>query len=258
MKKLFLVLWFIFTINVSFAADKTLPKPNPTTTRLKLPTFSSVHIRGFINVMIQGKKAQGTSDTVIESYNPQWVNAKVSHHTLYLRVLHAALPSRIAPTVTLHLHRLKQLEVYGRASVIGRNIKSDGLYLRSNTTRNITLQGNLVLKHVINKGLGHIKLRWVRGRSARVQGLAGSIQLAGSVDQLRVKLRHHAVLDAQYLRANHIFIQTKQFSSAKVLPVQSLRAFATDFSNIYYYKEPKVISRYTDHSGNVLQAGRRN
>ena len=58
-------------------------------------------------------------------------------------------------------------------------------------------------------------------------------------------------------RAQHILIQTKNFATAKLLPIQSLRAFATDFSNVYFYKMPDYISRYTRRSGNVLQLGKR-
>lgn len=234
-----------------------IPQPAPTKTTLKLPAFSAIHATGRMNLIITGTKSNNPSDTVVENKNPQWVEAKVQGHVLYLRALNAAEPSRTPPIIKVHLYQLDKLDVYGRVTITGTDIKSDGLYMRADNTRDITLNGKLVVDQIRNYGPGHITLKWVSGNAISVQSYAGEISLAGKAKQLRVKLRNHAVLDAQYLRTQHVLAQTKDFSVAKVLPIDSLRAFATDFSNIYFYKTPQHLSRYTNRSGNVLQMGRR-
>lgn len=256
MKKLILTTLLTLTANVAIATNK-LPQPKPTTTKLSLPTFSAINATGRINVMIIGTHSKNPSDTVVENKNPQWVTAKVRNHVLYLHALSAASPSLKAPTVKVRMYRLNKLEAYGRASITAKNVQSDGLYLHADTTRNITLSGKLAVNQIRNYGPSHINLRWVKGKEINIQSYAGRITLAGRADQVRVKLRNHAILDAQYLRTKHVVVQTKDFSVAKVLPIDSLRAFATDHSNVYFYKTPQHISRYTSRSGNILQMGRR-
>ena len=109
MKKLLLMTLLTFTFSVAIAANK-LSKPKPTTTHLKLPAFNSVHVTGFVNVIIKGTSSRSPSDTIVESRNPQWVSAKVRHHVLSLRALHAAEQSRTAPTVKVRLFRLNKLK----------------------------------------------------------------------------------------------------------------------------------------------------
>ena len=58
-----------FTFSISFAASKKLPRPKPTTTHLKLPTFSALHVTGLVNVIITGTNSKARNNTVIESRN---------------------------------------------------------------------------------------------------------------------------------------------------------------------------------------------
>ncbi len=70
---------------------------------------------------------------------------------------------------------------------------------------------------------------------------------------LYARLAGNAILGAQYLRANHIQVQTQNNASAYVMPLNTLRAFASGRANIYYYSHPKNLTRDTKQSGNVLQ-----
>ena len=70
-----------------------------------------------------------------------------------------------------------------------------------------------------------------------------------------MRLRDESQFRDNILRIDQIFIQTKDFSSAKLLVNDSLRAFAYDHSNIYYYKKPAELTEFTAGSGNILQLG---
>lgn len=214
-------------------------------------TVNAIAVKGAIKLIISGTKNPNVSDTV--NYPFQSVSAKVSNHTLYLEGL-----SRTAmKTVRVNLHDLKSLRVDGRVTIIGNNVHSTGLNLRANSTGNISLNGRMTVNKINNRGPNHITLRWVKSHNLTINSSAGRLTLAGSVQQMQVKLRNNAALDAQYLRAQRINVQTKGTAIAKVLPIYSLHAFATEHSQIYFYNAPKYISRYTRSSGNILQLGKR-
>lgn len=257
MKKLILTACLTLTMTAAFAANN-LPTPRPTSTKLNLPSFSAIHVTGRVEVLINGTRSKNRGDTFFKINHPQQIAARIRHHILYLRALSNASPNAKPPIVNVHLYRLNKLDVFGQASIVGNHIRSNGLYLHADTTGNITLNGKLLVERIRNYGPSRIHLRWVTGKKIRIRSDAGRMIIAGSAGQVRIKLRNHAKLDAQYLRAKHVLVQTRDFSVASVLPVISLRAFATDFSHVYFYKTPEYISRYTNRSGNVLQLGRRN
>lgn len=254
MKKFILFTLLVFTVTSVFAAKK-IPNPKHTKTKTSLPAFSSIHVTGFVKVIIHGTNSKSPKSTAVTSHHSNQVSIKIRHHTLYIRSLKSALPRRKASIVKVRMYRLNKLDVYGRASVTAKNIKSDGLYLRADTIHPITLDGILIVDRIINYGPSKIKIRWVKGKAISIRSMAGRITLAGNVAELRAKLRNHAVLDAQYLRTQHALIQAKDYATAKIQPVQSLRAFASDNSNVYFYKNPEHISRNTSGSGNILQLG---
>jgi len=254
MKK-YILLFLITCTTMPILASNVIPHPKHTKPGANSPAFSAIQVTGNINLIIQGTNSKNPKSTAIISHNSKRVTAKIRHHTLYLQTLNAALPSNKPSTVKVRIYRLNKLNVYGRSSVTANHIKSDGLYLLSDTVRNITLNGALLVNKIVSFASNKISIRWLNGKALSVKSSAGRIMLAGSVTELQVKLRNHAKLDAKYLRAQRILIQTKNFAVAKVLPIKSLRAFASGHSNIYFYKKPVHISRYTSDSGNVLQLG---
>lgn len=218
-------------------------------------SITSLHITGDVSVTIKGLRSGDRSPSKIQQIDRKQVSSSIKNHVLYLRALAPNRVGQPTPTVTVQMHQLDRLEVYGRSTVIGKNISSPALKIRSDNNKLIQLDGKMNSVSINNYGPGDIKLRWVSGKTVTVYSVGGLVELAGTADQFRVKLRNHAVVDAQYLRAKSVLAQTKDFAIAKVMPLESLRAFASGFSNIYFYKSPENLSRYSIQSGNILQLG---
>ncbi len=255
MKKLLLILLLTFIASIALAA-KPIPNPRPTVTRLKLPPFSAIRVVGHIKLIIRGTRSNNPRDTLIESRNPQWVDARVKNHTLYLRALRAALPSRRPALVKVKMYRLNKLKVYGHASVQGTNIRSNGLVIKTQTTGNVTLNGKLFVDKVKNKGPGNVSLRWIKGDNISIKAEGtGRITLTGTARKIKVDLEDHAKLNAKALRVKDVMVKTDDYAIARVSAINSLSAFAEDHSNIYYYNTPRHITRYTKNSGNILRMG---
>jgi hypothetical protein len=241
-----------FFTNTAFAITHQLPQPRPTQTTSSLPAFSSINVKGFVDVMIKGEPSSHPKDTAVVNRNPQWLSAKVRHHILYLRPIQAARNHHKAPQITVRMYRLNKLDAHGPVSIVGKNIQSNGLYLRTDSSRDITLMGKMALKSINNTGAGTINMRGVTARSISIRSSAGNITLAGTADEAHIKLFHNAQLHSQFLRTKSIFVRTQASSTATVLPIDSLHAFASDNSHVYYGRKPKTMSRYTSHSGSVL------
>lgn len=220
-----------------------------------LPSFNAINVSGPINLIIQGTSSKYPKSTAVLSHNSKAVNVKVKNNTLFIRSLNTMQPTKKSSTVRVRMYRLNTLSAYGKSSVTANNIKSDGLSLLSDTMGNITLNGSLAVNQITNYAPNRITIRWVSSKSLTIHSTSGRITLAGSVAELHVRLRNHAILNAKYLRAQRVLIQAKGFSIANVLPILSLRAFVSGHANVYFYKTPEHISRYTTDSGNVLQLG---
>ena len=245
---------FALAIMLSFIAATALATSNLSTTRINLPAFNVIKVSGNVNLLIQGMNSSRSRDTLTARLNPQWVAAKVKNHVLYLRTLRGARSNRKAATVKVGIYQLDKLVVNGRASVTGSRIQSNGLVLKANTVGNITLNGKFIVDRIQNEGPGNVNLRWVSGRNIKVRcDGSGRVTLAGTAKTLRATLEDHTTLNARYLRAKEVLIKTQDYALAKVLPIISLRAFAGDYSNIYFYKSPKYINRDTKESGNILR-----
>ena len=254
MKKFILACLLFLTVSIAFA--KPLPKPRPTTAKFRLPSFSAINVLGPIHLKLRSTRSSKPSATRILSRNSHRVSASVKHHTLFLRMRDTHLPNLKPTTVKIRIYRLQKLNVYGDASVIGTNINSDGLVIKANTTGRIALSGHIKLDKLENFGPGQIKLRRITGARILIKCKAdGHVTLTGSAEEMVAEVTNHAILDTQYLKTNHVMIKTNDFTLAKVFPINSLRAFATDFSNIYYYKPPKHLTRDASQSGNILQMG---
>jgi len=219
---------------------------------LSTSTFTAVSINGRMNVMIQSAQNKGDRDLI--HYPHQLISAKICGHTLYLR----SLNTQKNPSVTLRLHALNQLTVNGPSAVTGSAVESDGLELYTNSNAVVNLNGTIKVKKISHRGYGRIQLRWVTADQLSITSSGGLIKLAGTAKNADIKLSNHAQLDAQYLRVRQMMVQTRGHAVAKVLATYSLQAFATQNSQIYFYKTPRHLSRYSRESGNILQLGSRN
>jgi hypothetical protein len=221
-----------------------------------LPTsgaFNQVDVDGYVNVII--RQAQQSSVTVTgAAFNP--LQTHISHHTLYIETSWRSSPnpSGKRPLVMVNMPTLNKLVVNGQANVAGTNLHSDGLNVEAHGSGKIKLIGMINLKSITQTGHNRIYLRWINSNTLSVNSSdEGFIYLGGVAKTIYARLYDHAILNAQYLRTSIVQVQTKNYSSAFVYPVTTLRAFANNNGNIYYYAYPRNMTRYAAQSGNVLQ-----
>lgn len=233
-------------------AQPELPSPQSTKMPQKLTDFNAISVRGPIKLTLE-QPADGEQNffqILGEQHSP--ISVSVKNGTLYLQAEATSQPTSARVGVLL----LNQLMVDGGASVNSKQFTSPSLSIDANTSGSIEILGMVTLDRLLSSGTGPIHIQWIDSPRLRVDGSDNSrIQLAGVAGSVEMRLRDESQFEGQYLRIDRIFIQTKDFSSAKLLVNTSLRAFAYDHSNIYYYKRPTELTEFTSGSGNILQLG---
>ncbi len=233
-----------------------LPGPNKNAYLLKLPEAHKIVAQGNIRMKFVANKAGKKTTKVLEyTSNRQWVTAKVHNKTLYLTENKAALNPNYAPAVLeIHTAALKSLATSGPTTFTASNVKSKDLSLRSDSNAKIKLRGTMSLSKLSTYGASDVDIQWLNSKLLVIDAHDRSqIHLAGVADNVRAKLYDSAQLGAKYLRINNALVQTNENSAAKVLVKNNLRAFANENSNIYYYHNPKHLTRHTTDTANVLQ-----
>lgn len=217
--------------------------------------FNRINVGGYVNVVIKRGRLGHKPAVTITTYRSEPVQARFVNHTIYLKTLERSVPQlNKRPVVTVRINNLKRLTVTGAANVTAANMHSHGLDIDASGSGIIRLLGVLDVDHIKQSGSNDIKMRWVKSNTIYINSNgAGSIRLAGTAKTLYARIFGHATLHAAYLRTHYVQVQTKNKATAYVCPTYTLRAFATDFANIYYYKYPKNMTRDTAQSGNVLQ-----
>lgn len=210
-------------------------------------SLSAINAAGNFNISIL--PANSSHYTIAKHAN---VNAYIRHHTLYLRSHTPKLTK-----VTVYTNAIDRLTVNGNTSITANALQSHGLILAANTRGKITLNGTaLKLNKISASGLSNISLKWATGKNIALFATGNSrIALAGNVGTVRAKLAGHSFLNAKYLRAQHTWLKTRNFAQAEVISSNSLQAYPSDSSNIYYYKTPKLLNPMNSQSGNTLQLG---
>ena len=222
---------------------------------VKVPAFDAINAEGYFNVVIVNSQSSKKPTVNITGYPAEPIKVRVSHHTLYLKSPAHPIPGfNHREIVTVTTNHLKGLTVAGPTSVRAVDVHSNGLVIHSSGTGNILLRGKIKLNRIKQSGHNQINLRWVDSSTVYIDSKgSGSIRLAGVAKVLYTRLSGNATLHAQYLRTHYVQVQTKNQSEAYVCPTNTLRAFAFDNSNVYYYKYPRNITRHGTRSGNILQ-----
>lgn len=254
--------WFIgflvaVSLPVAYAGGAEKPSsPHFVKHAMKVSPFDAINAQGYFNVVVvRSKKPSKKPKVTISGYPSEPIKVHVSHHTLYLKSPWHPIPGFNRPeVVTVYTNQLKGLTVAGPTSVRAMDLRSNGLDVKSSGTGNILLRGDIKLNQIQQRGHNQISIRWVNSSTIHINSKgSGSIRLAGVAKALFARLRNNATLHTQYLRTHYVQVQTKNEASAYVCPIETLRAFAFDDSNIYYYKYPKNITRQSIQSGNILQ-----
>lgn len=246
------ILWGLTT--TAIAAEITLPSPQATQLPQKLIDFNAISVRGPIHLILERPAENQQNFFQLEGKPGNPVTFTVKNGTLYVEANDSK--SNQPTTAKVGVNQLNQLMVDDGASISSQSLTSTSLSIDANTSGNIDLLGMITLERLLSAGTGSINIQWIDSPRLRIDGSNNSkIQLAGVAGTVEMRLRDNSQFKGQYLRIDQIFVQTKDFSSAKLLVNDSLRAFAYDHSNIYYYKKPTELTEFTAGSGNILQLG---
>ncbi len=236
----------------ALAADSPLPTPQATSLPQKLADFSTISVRGPIHLTLEQTTDGSQNFFQFQSKPGGPVSFSVKNGTLYVE----AEADHPVTNAKVGVSQLNQLMVDGNAAVTSKSLNSSSLSIDANTSGDIELFGMVTLERILSAGTGSIHIQWVDSPRLRIDGSNHSkIQLAGVAGSVEMRLRDESQFSSQYLRIDQIVVQTKDYSTAKLFVNKSLRAFAYDHSNIYYYKKPDELTEFTAGSGNILQLG---
>lgn len=157
-------------------------------------------------------------------------------------------------SITVWAKRVNTLEVMGGSHLIASKLGKVPVTIVEGNNGDVKVEGIVNLQHVYQEGSGYILAHWVKTRQLELASTgSGRIRLAGVANVLHARLTGNSDLDAPYLRVKTAFVRTRDKATAKVLPLKTLDAFASDHSNIYYFKLPKHFVSATRQYGNVMQ-----
>jgi len=257
MKKIFfnILVVLLFTSCISLlggcAHYKAYLKEQQTVTVRNYPFayFDSLVISGRMYVEIkQGGFA--VSSAAQKQFNDQ-INAKVQGSTLYI-TLPGYVPQQ-SVAVLINLPDLKSLKASNNAYITAPSLKVKTLNITADSHASISIQGQIGLNQVTQKSDGKIDVSWVKSKNLEINSNDnGRVTLAGRVLQLIAKLSGKAQVDTRYLRAQHADIFATRAATAHVWAAKSLKAYADEQSNIYYYRYPLRKTIVSREHGNVL------
>lgn len=235
------------------------PKFKMTYTVEKLPPFDNIVADGNTQVVLNGSNNYSVKATSKSVYPEKLIDIRVKNRTLLLS--RRALKSwkdhaRQTVVVNVSMPRVHQITLKDQARINANDIRTlgKGLVLRSHSAGNSQFKGNVQLAEVCNTGPGNVNIQWVSGDMLRVMSSStGHINLAGTIDTINVRACECSHVDAKYLRAHNALVQTADKAQVDITAIQALSGFASDFSNIRYYKTPHHLTRHVYCSGNVMQ-----
>lgn len=204
-----------------------------------LHQFNRLNLSGDIRVsLVPGRGKLGLKTTTVDAQQ-----LKLKEEKGVLAITGAAAFNTV-PVVIIHVPVLRQITVADNVSLQANNIVTKHLLLRTDSTNPVNLKGTLNLSSLTQTGAGKVSLQWVQGDAMTlVSSGPGAVALAGVAGHMKVLLSGHSRLDAKYLRAQYIDMQTKGEAQANVTPLRSLNAYADNSSSIYYYHLPAVINQ---------------
>ena len=242
-------------------ADTNKKMPTPGDTSLisgqmltqKLKHFSSLNCLGHVDIKILRVGNNLPASISMPSKSKSLLNVFVKGKTLTIRQKKATGTNAAIPLI-IRVHRLSRIQAYDATSITAKDFNAKQLSISTNNSGSIKIDGKVGLQRITAAGPGIVNIRWIDTKSLVVSAKGGAkIKLAGVAQQMRARLTGHSELDGQYLRCQHVIVQTRKYAQAKVTAIKTLRAFALGNSNVYYYKNPEKISRYTSSSGSILQ-----
>ena len=213
-----------------------------------LNSFTHLVVSGNVSVILNNSSAN--SIQFLNGTTPKQVKLSYAADTLSVS---GPLMGRAAQ-VQLNIPGLNELSTSGNAAVSGQ-LNSSALTINSSGNSRINLGSEIInLQEVTASNNSQIKLFWVNSTNLVLTGTDNSrIKVAGVAQVLHASLDDQAQLNGQYLRAQHAIIQTDNHAFVGIAATGALRAFASNDSNIFYYKYPRNFSEFDLQSANILQ-----
>lgn len=230
-----------------FNTRQTTVIKEPITQKYNLQSFKSIALSGNTTVkLVNGSYAVCITD-LEENLSKYQIN--VTNQTL-----HITAPKTInTTTIEVYAPKLKNLIVAGNVTVSAKGFKTSGLTVTTKGNGTVNLDGQYIIDKVYQRGNGRINISWINSDNLFVDSdSSGPIYLAGTANNMVIKLMNNAELDARYLRTQKASVFTTDNARADILVLDTLGAFAVDNSNIFYYKRPHNLTVVTKESGNVL------
>lgn len=215
---------------------------------VKLAPFTRINASDNIRLGIKGTdKAQN-----VRIFGNQ-VIASVHNDTLFLM----ASPDqedihKLPLNIKVRTPALHDIQLFGNATVLAEKLHNHDLTINDNSTGDIELVGVLGVRHINQYRGGTIKAHWLKSPDLTLFSNSGTVQLAGVVTHLRIKLDGDANLKARNLRADDIWISTKDHAKASITPLDDLQAFATADSEILYHHRAEQHQAVVNQKARIL------
>jgi len=235
---------------------KSVPKYYATHLTRVAP-FKGVSANG--NILVTVKRGRYQEVKIMNRYHPGYklVEPAVIKDVLVLRDVSRKNLKDGAPKIVkvrITTPTLTSIRLRDNARIRARNLHAKLLDIDANTTGFVNLRGNIGLHHVHQSGVGPINVEWANSDHIKIISKSpGPIHIAGVTDHLNVRANNSADVDTKHLRSHTGLIQTAGKATVAVTVIDALSGFASELSNIFYYKTPKHLTRHTYDLGNVMQ-----
>lgn len=210
-----------------------------------------IHATGNVQLLLRQYSGKGCYSIKRDNKKSALVKVKVRDRTLYIS------SNKKSAKITIAIKSLADIHTYNHASITSKQFNNHSeMNIEADNFSSIKLAGNFTINHITQKSIRPINVAWVKSHELSIDGYnSGRVTLSGSANHLYAKLHNNSQLNAEYLRAQNVTIKTNEYATAKVTAINLLSAFAHDNSNIYYYKQPKNITRVSTGAANILQLG---
>lgn len=266
--------------------------PLPSSTQSKPVTaFSQVDIKGNINVYLQTGYRTPSVVFRGDPRDLAQTNTQVRQNVLYITT-RKGTPKYGPVSVVIRTQTLNRINYIGKGSITGNKLRTsqlDVFTVSANTTRldgaiglrslsingngltqiggisspdlqihlkknpKVQLRGFAGIRHLNVDGGGWLSMYWVKSDNLSITAKrTAKIQLAGAVNRLEVELYGDTQFKGRYLRVNRAFVKTYGHSTAEITAVNHQHCLASDASDIYYYKVPKMRADFMAYNGAVL------
>ncbi|MCX7116279.1 MAG: DUF2807 domain-containing protein [Gammaproteobacteria bacterium] len=139
----------------------------------------------------------------------------------------------------------------GEVTLTGVNTPALDLVIRDHSK--VQMAGNIHLANLTLENGSWVSLYWLKADRLTLRAHGKTVvQFAGKAKLLDVELWDHAKFKGRYFTVKEVFVKTHDHAVAEITTTKHQHAFATDVSDIYFYKVPRSEANYMAYNGSVL------